>query len=80
MNRIYKKNIAWMLAAVMAVMSGCRMEKPQEDTKVQTTNSTEEEAHQSDEDLEVGDVISGFTVNSISDRQMLQSKIIVFTH
>ncbi len=80
MNRIYKKNIAWMLAAVMAVMSGCRMEKPQEDTKVQTTNSTEEEAHQSDEDLEVGDVISGFTVNSISDSQMLQAKIIGFTH
>ncbi len=69
-----------MLAAVMAVMSGCRMEKPQEDTKVQTTNSTEEGARQSDEDLEVGDVISGFTVNSISDSQMLQAKIIGFTH
>lgn len=88
MKRIYKKPIAWILAAAMAVTGGCAAPKASGRTASQAAKPTEtakpqlqeEPGGQPENGLAEGNVISGFTVDSISDSQLLQAQLIGFTH
>lgn len=90
MRRTYKKITVWSLTMVMAVTSGCGANKLREGTAGQAVESTgaaaadlseqEQPGGQGEDGLAAGDVIAGFTVNSVSDSQMLQARIIGFTH
>ncbi len=90
MRQFYKKIMACSLAAVVVAISGCSAQKSGENPAGKTTEdreaketdpfAQEQTDSRSEEDLAVGNVISGFTVNSLSDSQMLQAKLIGFTH
>lgn len=74
----------------MVTVSGCKGPKPEESTAGLAAEATETEAavsavqeepaSQSEEGQSEGDVISGFTVKSVSVSEMLQAKLIGFTH
>lgn len=90
MKRIYKKTMALAMAVVLANLSGCGDPKIEESTAGQTVEAAgtetavlavqKESGGQSGAGLAVGDVIAGFTVNSLSDSEMLQAKLVGFTH
>ncbi len=90
MKQTYKKLIAMGLTAVLAVTSGCGAKRSGEDTVSQTTRGAgteaagssvqEQKESHSEESLTAGDVIFGFKVDSVSDSEILQAKLIGFTH
>ena len=88
MKRRYSNLTAWTLAAVIIVMSGCGGQNTRESTGSQTTPAAEakeepareEPSGEPEQGLEAGSVISGFTVESVSDSEMLQAQVIGFTH
>ncbi len=83
MKRIYQKTLASALAAVMLAMSGCTAAQPQETAVAQTEEAAAQPEEKNDkpkENLEKGDTVAGFTVDTISDSQILQAKLIGFTH
>lgn len=96
MKQTYKKLMAFGLAAVVAAISGCQAPKAPEPAAGQPSGgaeadsarpSTQEEpadqeepAGQPEKVLEIGDVVSGFTVDSLSDSEMLQARLMGFTH
>ncbi len=90
MKRTYRNLTAWGLCAVMAVMSGCKDQKTWEGRDGQTAQAAktettapaaqEETAGRAEQAMAAGDVIFGFTVDSISDSEVLQSEVIGFTH
>ena len=96
MKQTYKKLMAFGRAAVGAAISGCQAPKAPEPAAGQPSGgaeadsarpSTQEEpadqeepAGQPEKVLEIGDVVSGFTVDSLSDSEMLQARLMGFTH
>ncbi len=87
MNRTHRTLIAWSLAAVMAAMAGCSPRKAGDNGQTADTAETtpalqaaQEPAGGAQKELAAGDVISGFTVDSVSDSEMLQAEVIGFTH